>query len=412
MEKKGVFDISIINLRQLLELDACTRCGECVNLCPTYSVVNDKRVTPREKIQWFKRLIRSQYGLRARIFGPKPIKEEELREMAEKIYMCSTCAQCQVVCPSKIDTVELWERGMRWLLVKEGLGPMKRQERLIESTKKYDNPWRKPPSVRDEWIMKLRKEKGLKVKDFTEEKAEILYFVGCTASLNENLYKIAMDTAEILSKAGVDFGVLGSIEKCCGSVFLRMGDWADFERLARKNIELFNKYGVETIITSCAGCFRTLNRDYQKVERVDNIEIMHTSQLVEKLIKEGRLKLENPINMKVTYHDPCHLGRHMGVYDAPRNILKKIPGVEFVEMERSGENSLCCGAGGGQRAGFPEVVGEIAKKRVKMAEETGAVAILSCCPFCSQTLELGVNLSNSPLKVMDVTEVVNKAATY
>jgi len=409
-------EIDTLSMRQLIEFDACTRCGECINLCPTYSVSEeDEAITPRGKIQRFKDLVRSQYGLKARIFGPKPISHEEMVKISEELYMCSTCGQCKVVCPSKIETVDLWETGLRRLLVKEGVGPLEAHDPLIKSINNYDNPWMQPRTARDKWAKPLQKEaKKAKlpnpVKNFAKEGGEILYFVGCTASYDVNLKQVAINTSEILNKAAVDFGIFGTKEKCCGSTLLRMGDWEGFERLAKDNIELFKEHNVRTIITSCAGCFKTIKEDYALVEKLD-IRVMHTVELLEELIRDGRLKLTKPLEMKLTYHDPCHLGRHTGVYDAPRNVLGMVPGFEFVEMERNKENSYCCGAGGGQKTAFSDVVQKISKVRVEMAEATGASVIAHGCPFCYQGLEAAVKSKGSGIKNMDITEIVNISAT-
>lgn len=234
---------------------------------------------------------------------------------------------------------------------------------------------------------------------------EVLYFVGCTASFDINVKEVGINTINILNALGIKFGILGKDEKCCGSVLLRIGDHGEFERLADYNIKLFNTLGVKTLITSCAGCYRTIKVDYKKVGNLD-LEVMHTAEYMAKLIKEKRIEFKHEVPVKVTYHDPCHLGRHSGVYDTPREVLKSIPGVELVEMDLVREYSRCCGAGGGLKAGFGDIQNLMAQERVKDAEKTGAERLVSTCPFCYQGLQIGINALKSNIKMTDLTELI------
>ena len=234
---------------------------------------------------------------------------------------------------------------------------------------------------------------------------DVLYYVGCTASFDINVKEVGVNTINILNAIGVKFGILGTEEKCCGSVLLRIGDYHEFYRLAEYNVRLFNSLGVKTLITSCAGCFRTIKMDYKKVGPL-NMEVMHTSQFMARLIKEKKLDLKHEVPLKVTYHDPCHMGRHSDVYDTPREVIRAVPGIEFVEMERIREFSRCCGAGGGLKAGYPDVQNLMAQERIRDAEKTGAERLISTCPFCYQGLQIGVNAIRSPIKVMDLTEIL------
>ena len=175
-----------------------------------------------------------------------------------------------------------------------------------------------------------------------------------------------------------------------------------------ENIKQFNELGIKTMITSCAGCFKTIRNDYPKIEKL-NFEVKHTAEFLIDIIKSGQLKLKNEINMKVTYHDPCHLGRHSSVYDAPRELLKLIPGIEIIEMDRTREKSRCCGAGGGLKSGYPDIQNEISQTRIKEAEATGATELVSACPFCYQGLQVGIQALDSKLIMRDITELVSMA---
>ena len=412
-ESTNIRKIVVDNLspRQIIELDACTRCGECVQWCPVYNQDEREEVTPRSKAKRFKKLLSSQYGLfRAdsllgKIFRKKSLTSEELNQFVADLYECSTCRQCHFVCPSQIDTVELWE-SIRKSIVGAGYGPLEQQKNLIQSVKSYDNPWGQPRSSRTRWSKMAKRQKKIsqEPQDITKKKADILYFVGCTAAYDVNVQEVAINTIKILDAANVSYGILGLKEKCCGSVLLRMGD-REYERLAKENIKQFNDLGFKTMITSCAGCLKTIRNDYPKTGKL-NFEVKHTLELVIDLIQSGQLKLKNEVKMKVTYHDPCHLGRHSSIYDAPRKLLKLIPGIELIEMERTRENSRCCGAGGGLKSGYPDIQNKISQTRIKEAEATGATELVSACPFCYQGLQVGIQALDSKLTMRDITELV------
>jgi len=398
--------------RQLMELDACTRCGECSNWCPAYDQDQRESLTPRGRATLYKDIIGRQHGmfsadsLLGKITGKKPVTIAEMDDFAKDLYACSTCMQCHYVCPVAIDTVELWER-IRETIVDIGHGPLPDQKALTINTKNYDNPWAQPRSSRGRWAKMAKKKKRIKdvPKDISKKSAEVLYYVGCTASYDNNVEEVAINTTKIFEHSDVDFGMLGSKEKCCGSVLLRVGDKVSFDRISTENIQQFNDLGIKTLVTSCAGCLKTIKMDYKKVAKM-NFEVKHTLELIVDLIKTGSLKLTKPVNLKVTYHDPCHLGRHAGIFDAPRELLSLIPGIEFIEMERNRENSRCCGAGGGLKSGYPDMQNLISQKRVDDALETGATELVSACPFCYQGLQVGIQAMDAPIKMRDITELV------
>jgi len=390
---------------RLLELDACTNCGECVTWCPVYLQDEREAITPRKKIADFKEMVEAQHSPNAVFFNCNPVDPEALKDFTKSLYECSTCGQCHFVCPSRIDTVEMWE-GIRRCIVDLGYGPLENQALLVKNTKAYDNPWGQPRSSRAHWARAGKKEKTLiappkEIKEGTD----ILYFVGCTASFDANLREIAINTTNILNNLDLNWGFLVNQEKCCGSVLLRMGD-KEFERIASENIKLFHQYGIKTLVTSCAGCFKTIKQDYPKVEAL-NFEVIPFATLLLRLIEEGKITFNKKLNLKVTYHDPCHLGRASGEFDIPRKVLTALSeaGVEFVEMERNRENSRCCGAGGGLKAGFPEIQQKMTQERVRDAERTGANDLVTACPFCYQGLQKEINAMGSPLRMRDLVEL-------
>jgi Fe-S oxidoreductase len=316
------------------------------------------------------------------------------------LFTCTECGGCQVICSDQGNKnpmktiVALRERAFR-----DDLAPLPEHEALIKSIENYDNPWQQPRARRDAWMKKL----GL--RDARKEKVDALYYVGCTMAYDPKLQSIARTTAEILGKAGVSFGVLGKDELCCGSTLLRMGDYDAYEKRARKNVDMLNSIGAEKIVTSCSGCNSVLREEYEDFGGLDS-DVMHSLELVEELIDSGDIKLKKTVRKKVTYHDPCHLGRYTGVYDAPRNILEAIPGVELVEMPRNRANAFCCGAGAGVKTAFPEFARWVAGERVREAQSTGAEAIVTACPFCEQNLG---DATPPDMEMLDILELVRES---
>jgi heterodisulfide reductase subunit D len=231
----------------------------------------------------------------------------------------------------------------------------------------------------------------------------IVYFPGCMATYRAK--EIAKSTIELLKRGGVEFELLGEDEWCCGSVMLRTGNVDVADELREHNVEAFKNQGADLVITSCSGCFKTLSQDYEKMTGSLDFEVKHVLEILKELIEEGKLKFPET-KLKVTYHDPCHLGRHSGMYEIPRDILNSILGLEFVEMPRNRENARCCGAGGGVRAGYKELSDKMADTRIKEAEETGAEVLTSACPFCTFALREAAERNGLKIRVLDLPELL------
>jgi len=264
------------------------------------------------------------------------------------------------------------------------------------------NPYERDNKLKSKWLEKL----DFKVKDANKEQAEILFFVGCTAALTPDIESVAVNTAKILNKLNIDFSVFGEHEVCCGSVGMRTGDLKAFNSVATKNYEMFKKSGIKTIVTSCAGCYRTLKKDYADYMEDLGITVYHTIEFLNKHINENNVQLKN-LGLNTTYHDPCHTGRHMGLYEEPRNILKKI--ANLTEMKTIKQAAKCCGAGGGLKKGFSDLALEIAKSRILEADDTGAEYLVSICPFCYRNLADAIEASGSKIKMVDLTDLINQA---
>ncbi len=356
---------------------SCLQCGTCTGSCPVAPFAG---YGPREVM----RLVLAGAG------------EEVLRP--EVLYYCSACYSCSVRCPMGIRLTDVIN-VLRDALVSRGAGPLVPQVEMVKSVENYDNPWQMPRAQRDRWARRLPE----KVKVLPKQEAEILYYPGCTAAYLPGVQRAALATAEVLQRAGVDFGIMGREEICCGSTARRVGMRDVFLNQARRNIEKLNSLGVEKIVTACAGCYGVMKNEYPPVAPLVP-EVLHVSELLVGLIERGELDCGR-VERTVTYHDPCHLARHGGVTSAPRRVLEAVGGLRLVEMPRKGSDARCCGGGGGLRTGHTETAVEIAGLRQREAVETGAEQLVTCCPFCE--MNLADAAANGPgLPVVDLVELV------
>jgi Fe-S oxidoreductase len=345
--------------------------------------------------------------------------------LIDLIYSCTTCGACDINCKSVRD-MEVLDTilALRAKCVEDGQGPKPVHNRMAQAVAETQNIYGLPPGQRGAWISK-----DIQVT----EGSPVAYFAGCAASYKQQ--RIAQDTAKILNAGGVEFTVLGEEEACCGCPLWRTGQMKAAAQQVESNLETFKKRGVKKIITSCAECFGTFRGLYPRLAGMD-VEVTHIAEVTQDLIAQGRLKFTKPVAMKVTYHDPCMLGRlsepyvpwsgeikpfgyheppkqwrrgTAGVYDAPRQVLKAIPGLELREMTRNEENAFCCGGGGGVRDAFPEFARWTATERLREAGTTGAEAVISCCPSCQANLEDGLQEKANGLKYRDLTQLVAAA---
>lgn len=252
-----------LKMRQLIELDACTRCGECLTWCPVYDQDAKESIIPRRKVIDFLKIAKKQQGflskilhsekiseplkaMLGRIFHYREIDKAAIDDFVQNLYECSTCGQCEVVCPAHIETVTLWEE-LRRVIVQAGYGPLEAQKALVKSVKAFDNPWQQPRAARVKWARRAKKDGLIQnlPRDIKKTKAKVLLFFGCTASYDVNVKQVAINTINILEALSIDYGILGSEEKCCASVLLRMGD-PEHKRVFKENIDLFNSLGIDT----------------------------------------------------------------------------------------------------------------------------------------------------------------------
>ena len=383
---------------------SCRKCGQCANkvtdaipyICPV-----------RESTPGF-----DHFYARGKHVIAQGVLEGEIepsKELAEVAYSCTLCGNCMDKCSAidqntgepLVDSVKIVEAMREDLLADHPKWVDPAYKALLTKTQQYDNPWGVPRSVRG------KLEKKLSLPNALKNESEVLLFVGCTAASNPVQTEQVVRASEILKKADIDLAVLGKNEPCCGSVQKRIGAAGQAREMMNKNISLLNKTNCKTIVTLCAGCANALRNDYSNGEEKLKPKVYHIVEFLAQLIKQNKLKFTQKQNKKVTYHDPCHLGRHMGVYDAPREVLKAMPGVEFVEQTANGKNTICCGAGGGMRifesGTLAQKIGEAAIER---ALQTGAEELVSACPFCEMNLEASGKALNSRILVCDIIDLV------
>ena len=353
---------------------------------------------------------------------------EKIKDM---VYQCQLCGSCDVTCKVCRYDMELQTilEEIRAKFV-EDAQTLKVHDDTIENLRRENNMMQVMNAGRGDWA------NGLEMKDLTKEKGETLFFAGCRCSFDEDMKKIARTAVSVLQAGGINLGVMGDAEFCCGGAAYNLGYRRDYLRQAHANIKAWKEAGVKTIVTPCAACYWALNWLYRQIDGFD-IEALHTVQLVSRLVSNGSLKLSKPLTLKVTYHDPCRLGRlgkpyekwegsttkifgtitkndppkpryngSSGVYDEPRELLKAIPGISIVEMTRSREASWCCGAGGGVYKAFPDFSIKTAKSRLEEAVDTGAEVLASACPMCERNFSDAISAGGESLKVYDVLELI------
>jgi Fe-S oxidoreductase len=367
-------------------LQSCYQCGTCTGGCP---------VARKSKLN-IRRLV-SQFLLKKDL--------DDLKEKLE-LWDCTTCKTCSIRCPMGVKPMDLII-GMRSLLVEEGDIPETIADAL-ESMNRRGNPWGKPKNAKTEWMKGLPQE--INVKDFSKgDRAPLLYFVGCTPSFDSRVQKIPKALVLILQQAGIDFGILGNEEPCCGSEIRRMGESGLFETIAQKNMAMFEAVHAERIFTSCPHGFNALKNEYPQGQ----FEVLHATQLLTTLLQEGKLSFRQEIKKVVTYHDPCFIGKQNNIFNEPRTLLKAIPGITLKEFDRSRERSLCCEGGGGRMwvEASLDKAQRLSRTRVEDAVALGADVLATACPFCLLTLEDAVKTSGHEkiLQVMDVVELLAEA---
>jgi Fe-S oxidoreductase len=416
MESEGSVDLGASKIqdftwKDLLDLYACAVCGRCHVNCPAH--VSGKSLSPKEVIHDLKEhLLETGPRLLAANTGasPKGKAKEMIGDVVseDKIWACTTCGACQEVCPVNIEHIRKIIKLRQNLVLVQNKMPESAQL-MLRNMQTRGNPWAGAQSLRlrGDWTNDM----GLKVLGQCEENVDTLFWVGCTGALIDRNVFATLSLVKVMKAAGVDFGVLGEAEPCCGDPARRAGYEFQFQISAEENIEIFKNYNIKKIITSCPHCHNALKNEYPQYGG-DFVEVVHYTELLSDLIKQGKLKLTNELNTLLTYHDPCYLSRYNEVIEEPRRIIENIPKAQLKEMERSKKTTFCCGGGGGHMW-IEEQHGTTKINHVRMDEVigTGAETVVTSCPYCLQMLEEGIEQKGvkDSLKAKDLIEVVEAA---
>jgi glycolate oxidase subunit GlcD len=368
------------------EILACIQCGFCRLGCPIFAETALESRNARGHVIL-------AYNLMTGAIEPS-------EELAASFYQCTTCLNCKATCPAGIEVAEIVE-GARQRLVEAGYLPEVFVP-MVESLKEEGNPFGELAEKRTETYPP-----GYEERTKGPEEVDVLLYLGCTGSY-QDLY-IVPSMMELMDKLGVKYAILGEEENCCGYVAHLIGDDDTFRECMEKNVETFSKLKPKTIVTTCAGCHRTLRDLYSEHSDFD-VPVLHAVEYMDQLISEGKLKFEGDFPVKVIYHDPCDIGRHMNIYEPPRNVLKAIPRLELMEFKLNRALAKCCGGGGGLKGYDGELSSTLAEKRVAEAMDLGAEVIVSACPTCKSNLKLAAaklqRERRQRMKVMDITEVI------
>jgi len=416
-ETYGIGKIEDFTWKQLFDLDACTNCGRCQDRCPAY--LTDKPLSPRQLVQdlkthWLDRspalMAEKKAKAKAAKAGGEAAPAEEAAGSSKAmvgevitedvIWACTTCGACQDICPVFIEHIDKIIDMRRHLVLDLAQVP-ETGLAVLQCIEARGHSCKGTTLTRTDWAA------GLDIKQLSEDSnVEYVFFAGCAASLEERSTKIAIATAKILKAAGVSFGILGAQEMCCGEPARRLGNEYLYQTLAANNIEQFKGYNIKKIIVMCPHCFNTLKNEYPQLG--GNLEIIHHSTFISRLISEGKI---NPVVMKenrITYHDSCYLGRHNDIYNPQRHVLQAINKLPLLEMERSRNNGFCCGGGGG-RFWMEERIGKrISEVRIEQVIETGADIVATACPYCIQMFTDAIKAKGAEetLLAKDIAELV------
>jgi len=402
-ESFGVRELREFNWKQLLDLEACTNCGRCQDVCPAH--LSGKPLSPRKLIQDMKEHLWKE-GPKLLALAPEEREGEAIIGKSldgHALWACTNCMACQEVCPVYVEHVpKIVEMRQYKVLTEAEFAP--ELQLTFRNMENNSNPWGIGSHLRGDWA------KELGVKTLADDpNVEYLYYVGCAGSFDDRGKKTAMAFAKIMQAAGISFGILGTEEGCCGDSAMRGGNEYLYQSLAQANIGIMNGYNVKKIIATCPHGYNIMKKEYKNFG--GNFEVFHHTEIIADLIRKGKITLKKPLNKCFTYHDSCFLGRYNGIYEQPREILKAVPGVTLAEMDRNQERSFCCGAGGG-RMWMEEDIGErINNMRTDQAIATGAAGVALACPFCQTMLSDGIKdrKKEEDMSALDIAEIVWEA---
>jgi len=382
---------------QLIELDACTQCGECLRHCPVQDVTGNPSISPPEKIRIFREFIKATEGLRARLLGTSEIDKQLLEDFTKAVYECTTCGACGESCTVGISTQRLWP-ALRKEMVRRGLGPLGAQAEIPDAIRKTGNPYQKAAEDRFRpWFPE-----GVKVS----ENAEIAYYAGCTGAYEAQ--PMVHGDVRVLHAIGDPFTMLPPEEEvCCGFPLFITGQHEMLEELIRRLVDAYHARGVKMLVSSCPCCVNIMSRDWPLFYgRQLPFRIRHITQFVAEAITRKRLRVTTERKERLIYHDPCYLSRGVGVMEEPRYVLKSIPGIELLEFERNRLNSRCCGAGGAARKVFHENAMAMGRLTIDEAVEKNADRLVLSCPACYAKVNEAMAEHDRKIPIVDIMELL------
>lgn len=400
----GVQKVEDFSWKHILDFYTCTECGRCSDNCPATQAgapLSPMEISLKIREHVYKK--RSVFGIKRRSHSQDqsvPVTGNIIG--ADEIWSCTTCGACEEECPVFIEYVDKMVEMRRHLVMMESRFPPE-IDKVFRNMEIYEDVWGMGLAQRTDWAwelnMKIIQENG---------DVDLIYWVGCAGAFDERNKEVAASLVRVLQAAGVNFGILGKEERCCGDFARRTGNEYLFQVLARKNIEVLEKYKVKKILTSCPHCYNTLKNEYPQLG--GKFEVIHHSEFIMKLIKEGKLELPKELDQTIAYHDACYLGRHNGIYEAPRGILRHLPKVKTVEFERSRDKGFCCGAGGGHM--WIDEYGDrrINELRVDELIDIKPDIVATACPYCLIMLDDGIKVKEvgEALKALDLAEIVER----
>ncbi len=392
----GVARLEEFSQKQLLELDACISCGRCQKGCPAY--LSGAPLSPRVVLQSLKKHsnVKNSIFQRNRMIHSNLTLDKVISK--ETLFACTTCGLCEDKCPISIEHINRIV-DMRRSFIREGASYPPEIQKVFKNISEVGNPWglslASNQYLATELQVPLLSEK---------EQTDILYWTGCYGSYESRNQNVSQVMFKLLEKAGVDYAVLGSEEKCCGSSVRRLGNENLFQQLALENINNLNRYNFKTIVTHCPHCYNTLKNEYPQFG--GQYHVMHHSEFILELIKSGKIEPRGVKDLKVTFHDPCYLGRYNSIYDAPRDVLASIPGLELIEMKNNRSKAFCCGAGGGRLWMEDSKGHSINTLLVKKALRTESDILASACSLCLTTLTEAVSSMDTDMSCQDIAEIV------
>jgi len=383
---------------QLMELDACTLCGECLKHCPVQDVTGKEAVSPPEKIRLFREFIRATEGLKARLFGPRQIDRKLLEDFTRAVYECTTCGACGQNCSVGIFTQRLWP-ALRKEMVRRGLGPIGPQADMPGAIRETGNPYKKPSADRYRpWFPE---------NVSVSENAEIAYYAGCTGAYEAQ--PMVKGDVLVLDAIGRPFTMLPpEDEVCCGFPLFITGQHDMLEDLTKRLVEAYRARGVKTLICSCPCCVNIMARDWPAFYgKALPFTIRHITQYVADAIRDKRLIIRKELKERIIYHDPCYLSRGVGIIEEPRTVLRSIPGVELIEFDRHGVNSRCCGSGGAARKVFHENAIAMGRLTIDEAVAKGADKLVLSCPACYAKVNESMEGHERQVRIVDIMELLS-----